>query len=92
VKVPEELTAKIPTGLRNQACLCRDCVMAFHREKAAGNAAPKILPGDFYFDSGLMVFTAAYHLRRGYCCDSNCRHCPYRGALREIKTVNSVVS
>jgi len=33
---------------------------------------------DFYFtDEGLMVFTEAYHLKRGYCCDSGCRHCPY---------------
>jgi hypothetical protein len=25
----------------------------------------------------LMVFTAAYHLKRGSCCKSDCRHCPY---------------
>jgi hypothetical protein len=37
-----------------------------------------MLPGDFYFDgSGLIVFKAEYHLRRGYCCGSGCRHCPY---------------
>ncbi|MBA3442570.1 MAG: hypothetical protein H0T92_22160 [Pyrinomonadaceae bacterium] len=24
-----------------------------------------------------MVFTARYHLARGYCCGSCCRHCPY---------------
>ena len=29
-------------------------------------------------ESGLFVFTSAYHLRRGTCCDSGCRHCPYR--------------
>ena len=23
-----------------------------------------------------LVFTAAYHLKRGYCCNSGCRHCP----------------
>ncbi|RNI28888.1 DUF5522 domain-containing protein [Rufibacter latericius] len=35
-------------------------------------------PGDFYFnEQGLMVFTAQYHLRRGYCCQSGCKHCPY---------------
>jgi uncharacterized protein DUF5522 len=33
---------------------------------------------DFYWERGLMVFTAAYHLKRGYCCDSGCRHCPYK--------------
>ena len=32
---------------------------------------------DYYVDGGAMVFTAAYHLRRGYCCESGCRHCPY---------------
>ncbi len=32
---------------------------------------------DFYFENGLMVMTEAYHLKRGYCCGSNCRHCPY---------------
>jgi hypothetical protein len=25
-----------------------------------------------------MVFTAAYLRRRGYCCDNQCRHCPWR--------------
>jgi len=35
-------------------------------------------PDDFYYENGLMVFTAAYHLKRGYCCNSGCRHCPFR--------------
>ena len=35
-------------------------------------------PEDFYYENGLMVFTAAYHLKRGYCCNSGCRHCPFR--------------
>lgn len=34
-------------------------------------------PGDFYFDRGLVVFSKAYHVRRGYCCGNGCRHCPY---------------
>ena len=39
---------------------------------------PLIEGADFYFDErGLMVFTEAYHLKRGYCCKSGCRHCPY---------------
>ncbi len=32
---------------------------------------------DFYFENGLMVFTAEYLKRRGFCCRSGCRHCPY---------------
>ncbi|RYD97916.1 MAG: hypothetical protein EOP54_09340 [Sphingobacteriales bacterium] len=33
---------------------------------------------DFYFnEEGLMVITAAYHLKRGRCCGNGCLHCPY---------------
>jgi hypothetical protein len=32
---------------------------------------------DYYFDGPYLVFTAAYHLKRGFCCQSGCRHCPY---------------
>jgi iron complex transport system substrate-binding protein len=32
---------------------------------------------DYYLERGSMVFTASYLKRRGYCCDSGCRHCPY---------------
>ena len=32
---------------------------------------------DYYMEDGLLVFTAAYHLKRGFCCGSGCRHCPY---------------
>lgn len=35
---------------------------------------------DFYREGAFVVFTARYHLRRGYCCESGCRHCPYRAA------------
>ena len=41
----------------------------------------KIIPleeGDFYWTKeGYRVFTEQYLLKRGYCCESNCRHCPY---------------
>jgi iron complex transport system substrate-binding protein len=33
---------------------------------------------DFYWEGAAMVFTSAYLLRRGYCCDRGCRHCPYK--------------
>ena len=34
--------------------------------------------GDYYLsEEGYKVFTEQYHLKRGYCCESNCRHCPY---------------
>jgi hypothetical protein len=46
-------------------------------EKPSPKPAP-LAPEDFYMENGLVVFTAAYHLKRGYCCNSGCRHCPYR--------------
>lgn len=34
--------------------------------------------GDFYeAENGYRVFTEQYHLKRGYCCKSDCKHCPY---------------
>jgi hypothetical protein len=41
------------------------------------SAGPALDPEDYYFDGPYMVFTAAYHLKRGECCGSHCRHCPY---------------
>lgn len=38
---------------------------------------------DYYFDGPYVVFTAAYLLKRGICCGSGCRHCPYRGTDRD---------
>ena len=46
-------------------------------ERAAASSEP-LRPEDFYMEGPYLVFTAAYHLRRGYCCNSECRHCPYK--------------
>jgi 2-iminoacetate synthase ThiH len=43
---------------------------------------------DFYREGAYVVFTAAYHLRRGYCCESGCRHCPYRDTAEGSAVVN----
>jgi hypothetical protein len=33
---------------------------------------------DYYLsEEGYIVFTEKYHLKRGYCCKSGCKHCPY---------------
>lgn len=51
-------------------------------EQGTAASAPEgrspLRPGDVYMDGPYMVFTAAYHLRRGYCCNNDCRHCPYK--------------
>ena len=35
-------------------------------------------PEDYYLnEQGYKVFTEKYHLKRGHCCKSGCKHCPY---------------
>lgn len=53
--------------------------------KAEGTKPPKLIEGeDYYLENGLFVFTEKYHLKRGYCCNSGCRHCPYRKEKEKI--------
>lgn len=34
---------------------------------------------DFYLsEEGFIIFTEAYHRKRGYCCNNNCKHCPWK--------------
>ena len=39
----------------------------------------KLIEGeDYYFTpEGYKCFTEKHHLKRGFCCKSGCRHCPY---------------
>ncbi|MEA5405902.1 DUF5522 domain-containing protein [Arcicella sp. DC2W] len=42
------------------------------------NTRNGLTPEDYYLnENGFMVFTATYHLKRGYCCKNGCKHCPY---------------
>ena len=77
-----------------QDCLCPDCLKkrindTIHHligtkkitERMMDNYAGKenLIEGiDYYVEKGLWVFTAWYHLKRGHCCNSGCRHCPYK--------------
>ena len=39
---------------------------------------PELIEGeDFYREGPYIVFTEKYLRKRGYCCESGCRHCPY---------------
>jgi hypothetical protein len=43
-----------------------------------GDKTSELDPEDFYeTPEGYIVFTEKYHLKRGYCCKSGCKHCPY---------------
>src|SRR5258706_8101264 len=43
----------------------------------AVDPGPAVEGADFYYEGPYLVFTAEYLLRRGNCCRSGCRHCPY---------------
>ena len=81
--VPAEVQRQLAEAHPGRACLCRECLVRFSKSSAAltreeSTAANPIEREDYYLDEfGRMVFTAAYHLKRGHCCDSGCRHCPY---------------
>lgn len=53
---------------------------------ADGHAIDLATAPDFYIENGLYVFTAAHHIRRGWCCGRGCRHCPYDPAHEEGNT------
>ena len=81
-------------GNKNQDCFCPKCLreaiqkVQYGSSKAEGllptafadlNPSSSLVEGEDYYLAGeALVFTALYHLRRGYCCENNCRHCPYR--------------
>lgn len=51
-----------------------------HAEKILGrhrSAVEANLPTYADPQSGFSVFTAAFLAKRGYCCESGCRHCPF---------------
>jgi Family of unknown function (DUF5522) len=41
----------------------------------------------YYIENGLIVFTSAYLLKRGFCCKSGCRHCPYGSGKKKSRTI-----
>ena len=43
---------------------------------------------DYYSEGSTIVFTARFLLRRGYCCESGCRHCPYGDATSSDPSSN----
>ncbi len=58
-------------------------ILKLHREAIESNQDIYFDPDesnqDIYFDpvTGFAVLTAEFLLKRGYCCGSGCRHCPY---------------
>ncbi len=51
------------------------------------NNLSKYEPEDYYInEEGYVVFTAIYLLKKGYCCDNGCKHCPYSYREKKNKT------
>lgn len=42
------------------------------------NKPEKKVSEDYYYsEDGYLIFTEKYLLKRGYCCQNGCKHCPY---------------
>jgi hypothetical protein len=48
------------------------------KKRSEQNAHMPVEGKDFYREGAYIVFTEAFLLARGYCCNSGCRNCPYR--------------
>ncbi|MDT9499967.1 DUF5522 domain-containing protein [Capnocytophaga canimorsus] len=42
----------------------------------------------YYSEKGYKIFTEKYLLKRGYCCQGGCKHCPY-GYSKKTGTIKS---
>lgn len=60
-------------------CLCNSCLNILNEMVKQADLAPSKLTENiqYYIENGLLVFTELYHIQRGYCCQSNCRHCAF---------------
>lgn len=68
----------------NYDCLCKKCLAEINGLTQDATLADfprrreQFVEGlHFYKENGLWVFTEFYHLLRGRCCQSGCRHCAY---------------
>jgi hypothetical protein len=85
--VPNHILSRLAAKRIEHSCLCRPCLETIARLACEMDDADAVLAEthriasmnpDHYLDaSGNTVFTARYHLQRGACCASGCRHCPY---------------
>lgn len=65
-------------------CLCNKCLDELNRmviKLSEKPFDPKIFnapEGEYYYrENGLVVLTELYHIAKGHCCQSGCRHCAY---------------
>jgi hypothetical protein len=90
VVISGDILRRLAEDLQEPACVCPSCLESVSRltkeyadperivaeiHKAIQGRA--LAQSDYYLENGNVVFTAAYHLKRGTCCGSGCRHCPF---------------
>ena len=52
-----------------------DWIQQLYVQEITKKKSPEL---DFYKDdNGRFVMTESYHIKRGSCCGSKCKHCPY---------------
>ena len=68
----------------NYDCLCKGCLAKINNDVKVARSyyfptqKEMFVEGlHYYKEGGYWVFTELYHLLRGYCCKSGCRHCVY---------------
>ena len=44
----------------------------------------------YYLEGDKVIFTEAYHLQRGECCNNNCRHCPYKSKKVNVEKAEKI--
>ena len=76
--------AKAFLAITNFDCLCKSCMVKVNHDVkvAKGYHFPTqkelLIEGlHYYKEDNYWVFTELYHMLRGYCCKSGCRHCVY---------------
>ena len=83
---PSEIVDCLCSNCFSKACSSKidEFVATITPETALGNKASslpettQIIEGiDYYFEDRNYVFKPWFHLKRGYCCESDCTHCPY---------------
>ncbi len=40
-------------------------------------------PEDYTIEKGLLVFTESFHIKRGHCCNKDCKNCPYKKEIKD---------
>lgn len=63
-------------------CLCNSCLNELNQMlemivQESSSSASMIEGLDFYYEGPYKVMTEYFHIKRGYCCGSGCRHCAY---------------